>query len=860
MALAPGARLGPYEVLSVLGSGGMGEVYRARDPRLRRDVAIKVLPAAFSTDADRLHRFEQEARAAAALNHPNLLAVYDIGTDAGIPFIVSELLEGENLRHHLRAGRIPLRKALDYATQTATGLAAAHDKGIVHRDLKPENLFVTRDGRVKILDFGLAKFTKPEGAGAASEATTLTLATQAGLVMGTVAYMSPEQIRGLPTDHRTDIFSLGIILYELVVGERPFKGATPADRMTATLSSDPCEQAGPMRGVPEGLARVVRHALEKQPQERFQSARDLAFALEAFSSPTEVSGTAPPSTALRPGLGLVLGILVGLGIMAAIAFGGRALLTPVPETSFRQLTFQRGYVLSARFTPDAHTVLYGAAWEGKPTQLFTVHTERAESSAVPLPGADILSISRSGELAVLLNRHFVAGFTTAGTLARASLGAGGPREILEDAQEADWSPQDGELAVVRQFEGSRRLEWPLGRVLLTTTGWFSHPRVSPSGDSVAFFDHTAYGDDSGVVAIADRNGNRRTLSDDWLALNGLAWSPSGDEVWFTGTKNAGRSEMYAVDLAGKLRSVIHVPGALRLLDVARDGRALVAQESQRSITLGVAPGEQSERNLSWTDFSIATDLSRDGRMVLLSEQGGNNQTYGVYLRPTDGSEPTLLGQGLARALSPDGQWALTQTLTSPPELVLVPTGAGEVRRLPRGRLQEYSGVVSWFPDGRRVLVQGREPGGPSRLYVQSIDGAEPVALLPEGVHVDLFYHPISPDGGTIAAFGPDNVLRLYSVSRDHAAMDVPAREPGAGPLAWSRDGQSLYTWRRLDAGHVVVHKVDLKTEQETLVKDLAPKIPGLMQILNLHAAPDMTAYVYSYWQLLSDLYVVDGLR
>ncbi len=288
MMLMPGTRLGPYEIVAALGAGGMGEVYRARDPRLGRDVAVKVLPPAFSADPERLTRFEQEARAAAALNHPNILAVYDVGQHDGSPYIVSELLEGETLRERLAAGALPVRKALEYAVQIAQGLAAAHEKGIVHRDLKPENVVVTGDGRVKILDFGLAKLTQAEPVEAGISALPTTPPhTQAGIVLGTFGYMSPEQVRGLVADHRADIFALGTLLYEMLSGQRAFRGDTAADSMTAILKEDPPDLPVAERRIPPALDRIVNRCLEKNPANRFQTAVDLTFAIEGISSQSD---------------------------------------------------------------------------------------------------------------------------------------------------------------------------------------------------------------------------------------------------------------------------------------------------------------------------------------------------------------------------------------------------------------------------------------------------------------------------------------------------------------------------------------------------------------------------------------------
>ncbi|MBI3425686.1 MAG: serine/threonine protein kinase, partial [Acidobacteria bacterium] len=299
MTIVPGARLGAYEIVAPLGAGGMGEVYRAKDTRLDREVAIKVLPADFANDSDRLKRFEQEARATSALNHPNILTIYDIGNHAGAPYLVAELLEGEELRAHLEAGALPVRKALEYAQQIASGLAAAHAKGIVHRDLKPENLFVTTDGRVKILDFGLAKLKPPKLAGGVdSEAATQNLLkkplTNPGVIMGTVGYMSPEQVRGAEVDHRSDIFSFGMILYEMLAGQRAFNGSSMAELMSAILKEELPELSETNAKISPALDKIVRRCLEKKPERRFQSASDLGFALETLP------GSAPGSAGVSP--------------------------------------------------------------------------------------------------------------------------------------------------------------------------------------------------------------------------------------------------------------------------------------------------------------------------------------------------------------------------------------------------------------------------------------------------------------------------------------------------------------------------------------------------------------------------------
>ncbi len=341
----------------------MGEVYRARDTRLGRDVAIKVLPASFSADPDRLRRFQQEARAAGMLNHPSVTAVLDIGEHEGAPWVAQELLEGETLRAALAGGRLAGRRTIEYAIQVARGLSAAHEKGIVHRDLKPENLFVTKDGRIKILDFGLAKLKSPEtGSAQLTEIPTETAGTEPGIVLGTLAYMSPEQVRGGPADGRSDIFSLGSILYEMLSGKRPFRGDSAADTMSAILREDPPDLSATDQEVPPGLERIVRHCLEKNPEQRFHSAHDLAFDLEALSDP---SGPRPgPPVPAAPSRRGVLRTIAFVVLAAALGLlAGRQIREKPPSSTptFHRLTFRRGFVSSARFGPDGHTVFYAAS-------------------------------------------------------------------------------------------------------------------------------------------------------------------------------------------------------------------------------------------------------------------------------------------------------------------------------------------------------------------------------------------------------------------------------------------------------------------------------------------------------------------
>ncbi|MCU0231004.1 MAG: serine/threonine-protein kinase, partial [Acidobacteria bacterium] len=640
----PGQRVGPYEVLGTLGAGGMGEVYRARDPRLGREVAIKVLPSSFAREPERMRRFLQEARAAGSLNHPSILTVYDIGTDLETPYIVTELLDGVSLRDRLTDGPLGPRRATDTALLVAQGLAAAHEKGIVHRDLKPENLFLTKDGIVKILDFGLARLDRAPEPG--SEATaTVTSGTDPGTVMGTVGYMSPEQVKGETADHRSDVFALGAVLYEMLTGRRAFHGDTSVETLNAILKEEPAEFS-PDKQISPALDRVVRHCLEKKPEDRFQSARDLAFELEGLSG---TASGAPVRDRGRPGrrrwlaraaLGL-LALAAGAGLFVA----GRE-SAPPGALKFQRLTFRRGTVWSARFAPDGQAIVYGASWEGQPIRVFTAVPGSPESRLLDLPDADVLAVSSTGELALSLERNRL-GFVgrTSGTLAAASLAGGAARPRLEGVLGADWAPDGKDLAIVRRHRSTQplgrrnTLEFPVGHTLYEADpSFFYFPRVSPRGDLVAF------SEGNGSIAVVDRGGNKRTLlATTKRNMNGLAWSPKGDEVWYAGTENGDDLAILAVDLQGRKRVVAEIPFWGHLQDVSRDGRALLTLQDERGGIVALAPGAVREQDVSWLDWPWLTDLSADARGVLFEEVGQGGVRRGlVYFRRTDGSSPALL--------------------------------------------------------------------------------------------------------------------------------------------------------------------------------------------------------------------------
>ena len=559
MALTPGTKLGSYEIVGPLGAGGMGEVYLARDPRLNREVAIKVLPENLAQDEAAPARFEREAQAVAALSHPNILAIHDFGVASGVAYAVTELLEGETLRARLAGGALPTRKAVEYALQIVHGISAAHQKGVVHRDLKPENIFVTPDGRVKILDFGLAKATGPVGEGTATYAAT---GTQPGTVMGTVGYMSPEQVRGLTVDHRTDIFSFGAVLYEMLAGLRPFRGDSHVETMNAILKEDPPEFAETGARVPAGLDSIVRRCLEKSADERFYSAHDLGLALETISGSSAsgasaasmaVAGLAPAKRSLTPWLAGAGAVAVAL----AAFFAGHRTAGPAATEApvYHRLTFRRGPIGSAHYASDGKTIVYSARWEGEPLRLYSTREESPDSLSLAFTDATVASISASGELALIMNPRNLAGYATIGTLARASLSGGAARAVLEDVQGADWLPDGSGFAVAHLVDGRYHLEFPVGKSVYDTGGYVSDVRVSPDGALVAFIDHPVFGDDRGSVAVIDRAGKKRTLAGEYSSAQGVAWANQGREIWFTGADRGSARTLFAVSVVRRVPSL-----------------------------------------------------------------------------------------------------------------------------------------------------------------------------------------------------------------------------------------------------------------------------------------------------------------
>ncbi|HET9327508.1 MAG TPA: protein kinase [Candidatus Eisenbacteria bacterium] len=825
MSVSAGTRIDRYEVQSLLGKGGMGEVYRARDPRLGRDVAIKILPVALSGDETRLRRFDQEARAAGSLNHPNIVSLYDVGTSEGAPYVVSELLEGENLAERLAVASLPVRKALDYGAQIAHGLAAAHAKGIVHRDLKPANLFVTREGRVKILDFGLAKLTRPEHSGKLAE-SMLETTTVPGMLMGTVGYMAPEQVRGEEADARSDLFALGLVLYEMITGRRAYQAESPSETMSAILRDDLPDLAADIKAAVPGLAPIIRRCVEKRATERFQSAADLAFALETLSQSAKQEE--------------------------------RSVERVENEIRYERITFRRGMVWSARFSSDASTVSYAAAWEGRPLELFRNHLGNPEAGPLGIPGASLLSVSRSNEQALLLRPTFSSVFDLGGTLARVPFMGGAPREVLHDVHGADWSPDGTQLAVVRQKEGRIRIEYPIGNPLFSTSGWVSQIRMGADGEWIAFANHPSPNSDSGSISVVNRKGDIRHLSSDWGTIRGIAWSASGKEVWFTADRGGAARGLYAVNLEGEVRRVLQLASNLTVHDIARDGRVLVAHGTERAGISALAASDARERDLSWLDWTLLHDLSSDGRFAILSESAeGGGSGGSAYQRPLDGSPAVRLGEGyVIGGLSPDGERIPVVRQYQSSEVELLPTGVGEPIALSLSGLMPHS--LAWLPDNRRVVVAGSESGKGTRLYVAELATGRYEAISPEGI----IYREglkVFPDGSAVATYNAEQVCYAYPVDGGDP-WPIVALGPQDRIIRWFPDGRSMLIFQ-IDQQPGRLYRLDPDTDECTVWRELTPPDPtGIYRISRVFASADCTAYAYTYYMQLIDLHVIEGLR
>jgi hypothetical protein len=856
MPLAAGTRIGPYQILASIGAGGMGEVYRAHDPRLDRSVAIKVLTASRGATPEALERFQREARAIARVSHPHICIVYDVGQEEGVPFLVMELVEGETLAERLCRGPIPIDAALGIAIQIAEALDEAHGKDVVHRDLKPSNVMLTAGG-AKLLDFSLAKLRDREYENTAQKATQSMNLTDQGTVLGTLPYMAPEQVEGHPADARTDTFALGVVLHEMITGRSPFQGTSQASLAAAILTHEPPSISSRISTAPASLDRVMNKCLSKDPDKRWQSANDLASALRWCANDSAARHPASDPTVnrgRRRSATAVAAVAVATAVIAAVVWavssGQRGGATSAPAPRFIPVAFRAGTLTSARFAPDGDTIVYSAAWGVDPSGIFMTRRDSVESRSLDVPNAKLLGVSSSGELAFLRGPHRALKLLNAshGTLVRVSISGGSPRELLEDVIAADWKPGGSDLAVVRREE----VEFPLGTKIYGRNA-FRHVRISPDGQRLAIAE--GEGGYRNIVLL-DRSGRKTTLSSGWGDMASLAWSPSGDEVWFTANKgkDATTSALRAVSTDGRERVIFpSASGFLSIHDVFSDGRVLLSSNVARMGCSCLPPGETQPRDLGWLDGPAPEALSADGRTVLTAQmRRGGDVPGSIYLRRTDGSDAVRLGDGYPEDLSSDGKWVLGSPVDRKHWFIL-PTGPGSPHTLPPGPIiQRFE--ANFLPDGRRIVFGGREADHGRRIYVQDVESGAVRAISPENTGtVGL----ATPDGRFV--IGGAAKRFLYPVDGG-APVPLPILAPDDVVLQWNSEGRFLYVWRWA-TWPPVVDRVDISTGSRVGWKTIQPADPvGVDDIFRILVTPDGTAYCHDYVRFLSELFVVEGLR
>jgi len=834
----------------------MGEVYRARDPRLGRDVAIKVLPPALASDPDRLRRFEREARAASALNHPAIVTIYEIGKAEEVAYLAMELVDGVTLRELLADGSLPVKRLLSLSAQIAEGLAKAHAAGIVHRDLKPENVMVTKDGFVKILDFGLAKMAATESEAGQTAAATVSAATEPGVVMGTVAYMSPEQARGGALDFRSDQFALGSVLYELATGRRAFAGESRPELLAAIIREEPESLAAVSPKVPAPVRWIVERCLAKSPSDRYASTEDLARDLRAaeghLSELSSVSGAgpaagpAPRSRRLR--VAAITLTACAVGATGAWLLAGRsARLFAAP--TFRRVTFQRGNILHGRFAPDGQTVLYSASWEGSPTEVYATRVDGTESRPLGLKKSELLAVSSSGEMLVLVGSDALKSPGGAGTLARASLSGGAPRELVEHVHAADWLV-GGSVVVQRHIDINHdELQIPAGTRRLDYSGG-SAPRSSRDGSRVAIARQTAAG---GEVVVLDDAG--RILWSAPANTRQVVWHPSG-EVWYS--REAGEDPgVYALGRNGRTRPILHASGWV-LHDIAPDGRLLLERAIARASLRVRLDGDSKDRELSWLDGSTLSGVSIErGTLVFSETYEAGTRAGGVYLRAVDGSPAVRLADGTAAAFSEDGRWALVQGVGARAGCSIVPTSAGQPIPLDLGGANLVAAAFLPGPEPRLLATLG-ESGDRGEVAIVAAKGPRKLGISP-GFPENAV--AVSPDGNEFAYRTRPREIAICRLDTA-GCRKMPTASDGA-PVQWSADGRFLYL-----RGYGVftipvrISRYEIATGAETDWLTLGPEdATDFITLGDIFVSRDGKSYGYDAVAVRdSSLFVVEGLR
>ena len=873
MPLEPGAHLGPYEIVSMIGAGGMGEVYRGRDPRLERDVAIKVLPGSFTLDADRRSRFELEARAAGGLNHPNIVAVFDIGVHDGALYLVQELLEGATLRAKLANGPMPVRKALDYAVQAARGLAAAHAKGIVHRDLKPENLFVTRDGRLKILDFGLAKLVAAKSAAAdATSAPTAAMGTEPGMVLGTAGYMSPEQVRGREVDPRSDLFALGAVMFEMVTGRRAFQGESSMDTMSAILKEEPAELTKLNPDLPAGVERIIRRCLEKDPEERFHSARDLAFALESLSAqPTVLSGVQPAPPAARPAsrgwalaAGVALAALIG-GLFAGRTFFGRQKGEDLSAYRFTAVATEQGIKSSPAWSPDGRTIAY-AAQVNSVFQIFT----RGPDQPIPAQLTHSASDCDKPFWSPDNTRLF---YMSGESLWEVGAAGGEPEERLRGIDAAALSPDGKTLAFVRRVANAISI-WvqpvggsqprKLGSDIAATDVYL---RFAPDGASIGLW----LGAGAGKLAFWQVSYPQGEAHRVFAAVSNIrgsyatafTWFPDSRHIVFSGASIQGdNNHLFLGDAK---------TGAIRPITAGLDGEAdpslsadgsrlaFTAAKNDQDIVEIPLDGSPMRNVLATSTVEHCPSWSPKGDQFAYAKQHNGMDEIWIH-NIGDGSERPLITAASFREgktdrvseprYSPDGQRIAFSRIAGGTYSTWVASAAGG----PPVPLGVDNGLVpTWSPDGGWIAYASIEPSGAGLFKIASGGGGKPLMIVPAGEgNPNLVRAQWSPRGDWIVWTGKRG---LEVVSPDGSRRELLSGETGWQQVqGFSKDGATVFAIRSNQARHFVLESFDIATRREKVISDLGPQVA--MHAFSL--APDGKSFLTSLTRQTGDIWILDG--